>query len=138
MVRLRSLLLSIGLCFLFSCSCVASGQSQDQEKIYKVTESQLTALETRLERLKTINNQLQMDYQNQQTKLTTLQKKSLELSMNLKAQENESKRQEELLRSVNQSFQRFAEQEKLKTEKIKRQRNIWIGVSCLLGYLLCR
>lgn len=93
----------------------------------------MIGLETRLQRLKQINQENLVSLQSQQKKLVELQVRSQYLEKRLQQQSQDSKKQEELLKSVNQSFQTFAKEQKEKLHKEKTQKVIWIGVSVILA-----
>jgi len=114
--------------WLLSASATCSA-SPKQEKTYTITETQLRALETRLNLLDQILAQ-------QNPELTTLQLRLAE-SRNelstLRSELNTSKERltkaEESLRNANQLLAKYAEETKRERLRIKAQRNTWLAVA---------
>lgn len=114
--------------WLLSASATCSA-SPTQEKTYTITETQLQALETRLNLLDQILAQ-------QNPELTTLQLRLAE-SRNelstLRSELNTSKERlmkaEESLANANQLLAKYAEETKRERLRIKAQRNTWLAVA---------
>ena len=137
--KLLLLFLSLLLCWwLFSASatCSASGTP---EKTYQITETQLQALEQRL-------NLLDQVLAQQNPELTTLQLQLAESKKELTTLRNElsmSKEQltkaEESLRNANLYLEKCAAEEKKTRLRIKAQRNFWEAVAaCLVVGLIIK
>ena len=112
--------------FLLACGSVSQA-----EEMYQMSASELTALETNLDRLETSNANKQ--------DLLTEQKKQLETAQNELA---ESKKQnavtQKLLENANQSLKELEDEAKKKIETKTKQRNLWIGISAGLLYALSK
>ena len=127
-LRTKKWLLAFLVClfswWLLSASATCSA-SPTQEKTYTITETQLQALETRLNLLDQILAQ-------QNPELTTLQlrlaESKNELAM-LQSELNTSKERlttaEESLKNANQLLAKYAEETKRERLRIKAQRNFW-------------
>lgn len=127
-LRTKKWLLAFLVClfswWLLSVSATCSA-SPTQEKTYTITETQLQALETRLNLLDQILAQ-------QNPELITLQlrlaESKNELSM-LRSELNTSKERltkaEESLQNANQLLAKYAEETKRERLRIKAQRNFW-------------
>ena len=114
--------------WLLSASATCSA-SPTQEKTYTITETQLQALETRLNLLDQILAQ-------QNPELTTLQLRLAESRNELSTLRNElnmSKQRltkaEESLANANQLLAKYAEETKRERLRIKAQRNTWLAVA---------
>lgn len=108
-----------------------AGSSSQAETMYQISESELTQLETNLDKLETSNTNKQA--------LLTEQKKQLETA---RKELTESKKTNaatlKLLESANQSLQQLEDEAKGKIEVKTRQRNLWIAISGGLLYALSK
>lgn len=133
------LLLSVLLCWWLLSASATCSASPTQEKTYTITETQLQALETRLNLLDQILAQ-------QNPELTTLQlrlaESKNELAM-LRSELNTSKERltkaEESLQNANQLLTQYAQEAKRERLRIKAQRNTWEAVAaCLVVALIAK
>lgn len=133
------LLLSVLLCWWLLSASATCSASPTQEKTYTITETQLQALETRLNLLDQILAQ-------QNPELTTLQlrlaESKNELAM-LRSELNTSKERltkaEESLQNANQLLTQYAQEAKRERLRIKVQRNTWEAVAaCLVVALIAK
>ena len=120
-------LLLLALCFL-PALC---GSSVQAEEMYQISASELTALETNLDKLETSNATKQHLLTEQQKQLETAQ---TELAESKKTNAETRK----LLESANQSLKELEDEAKKKIETKTRQRNLWIGISGCLLYALAK
>lgn len=116
------------LCLYFAACC---SMCNAQERMYTVTEAELTQLESKLQRqdslivnsqqdLKTLREQLATS----QKELTVARQQLAGLTAQLDELQKTSQKQSELIESANSSLQRYAKEVKAKERIIKRQRNI--------------
>lgn len=115
-------------CFLAPYSGYAEAVPQ---KMYQISETELTQLELNLATLKNHNKTYNEELKKQQTKLNLLHKE-------LETWQAKSKTTELLLKNANASFELYAKEEKSKIEKAKRQRNLYIFLSACLAYSLVK
>ena len=101
------------------------------QKMYQISETELTQLELNLATLKNHNKTYNEELKKQQTKLNLLHKE-------LETWQAKSKTTELLLKNANASFELYAKEEKSKIEKAKRQRNLYIFLSTCLAYSLVK
>lgn len=109
---------------------------------YKMTEQELQSLESNLIRLEQINQQqqnqsklLQKQLDLSLKELAQAEAKSKLLQGQLKELERQVVTQERLLENANQSFKQYAQEEKQKISKLKRQRNLlWLGLGSAILY----
>lgn len=123
------------LVWLFFWCCFSAPYSGYAEavpqKMYQISETELTQLELNLATLKNHNKTYNEELKKQQTKLNLLPKE-------LETWQAKSKTTELLLKNANASFELYAKEEKSKIEKAKRQRNIYIFLSACLAYSLVK
>lgn len=110
------------------------------EKMYTLSEQELTTLERNSNELAKINEQLQATCNGQEVQLTTLQKQltqAQELSLKLKNQIDsltaQSAEQKNLIEKTNKLLQESAKEEKRTRLRLKRQRNAWEAAAALLA-----
>ncbi|WP_303706645.1 hypothetical protein [Phascolarctobacterium succinatutens] len=120
--------LFFGCCFSAPYSGYAEAVPQ---KMYQISETELTQLELNLATLKNHNKTYNEELKKQQTKLNLLHKE-------LETWQAKSKTTELLLKNANASFELYAKEEKSKIEKAKRQRNLYIFLSTCLAYSLVK
>lgn len=101
------------------------------QKMYQISETELTQLELNLATLKNHNKTYNEELKKQQMKLNLLHKE-------LETWQAKSKTTELLLKNANASFELYAKEEKSKIEKAKRQRNLYIFLSTCLAYSLVK
>ena len=144
MLRLKTAFAACCLSLLLSAlPCYAAplpDTSTAPEKMYALSEQELTTLERNSNELARINEQLQATCNGQELQLTTLQEqltKAQELSLRLKNQIDrltaQSAEQQSLIKKTNESLQKFAKEEKRTRLRIKRQRNTWEAAAALLA-----
>lgn len=123
------------LVWLFFWCCFSAPYSGYAEavtqKMYQISETELTQLELNLATLKNHNKTYNEELKKQQTKLNLLHKE-------LETWQAKSKTTELLLKNANASFELYAKEEKSKIEKAKRQRNLYIFLSTYLAYSLVK
>lgn len=127
---------------LFALPCYAApllDTSTGPEKMYTLSEQELTTLERNSSELAKINEELQATCNGQKVQLTTLQEQltqAQKLSMKLKSQIDrltvQSAEQQNLIEKTNKSLQKFAQEEKRTRLRIKRQRNTWEAAAAAL------
>lgn len=114
---------------------------------YQVTAAELQRLDDNLTRLKQINEELRQasgQQKNQivdlQTALTQAQQQLTEarrqqtaLQLQIQTLQDRSTKQEQLLNEANESFRKYAADQKRTRVRIKAQRNIWEVTSGLLA-----
>ena len=105
------------LFFLSFCSpCSATG--------YYVTETELTQLESNLEKLSQLNTESQKRLMTLQSELTASERELAETSDRLKLLAETSQTQENLLRTAKESSEKYAREQKRKLRQGKWQRSI--------------
>lgn len=123
------------LVWLFFWCCFSAPYSGYAEavpqKMYQISETELTQLELNLATLKNHNKTYNEELKKQQMKLNLLHKE-------LETWQAKSKTTELLLKNANASFELYAKEEKSKIEKAKRQRNLYIFLSTCLAYSLVK
>lgn len=117
---------------LLVCSLwLAAGSTSQAEEMYQISESELTQLETNLDKLEKSNATKQDLLTEQKAQLETARK---ELTESKKTNAETQK----LLESANQSLQQLEDEAKQKIEVKTRQRNLWIAISGGLLYALSK
>lgn len=129
-IKTKGLLLWLFFWCCFSVPCYGYAEAIPQ-KMYQISEAELTQLELNLATLKNHNKTYNEELKKQQTKLNLLHKE-------LETWQAKSKATELLLKNVNASFELYAKEEKSKIEKAKRQRNLYIFLSTCLAYSLVK
>lgn len=129
-IKTKGLLLWLFFWCCFSVPCYGYAEAVPQ-KMYQISETELTQLELNLATLKNHNKTYKEELKKQQTKLSLLHKE-------LETWQAKSKATELLLKNVNASFKLYAKEEKSKIEKAKRQRNLYIFLSTCLAYSLVK
>lgn len=114
------------LCLLLAC-----GSTVQAETMYRISKSELTALDTNLDELEKSNANKQDLLNEQRKQLETAQ---TELAESKKT--NAETRQ--LLESANQSLKELEDEAKKDIETKTRQRNLWIAISGGLLYALSK
>lgn len=124
------------LCALPCYAAPPLDTSTAPEKMYTLSEQELTTLEKNSSELARINEELRKTCNGQEVQLTTLQKQltqAQELSLRLKNQIDsltaQSAEQQSLIKKTNESLQKFAQEEKRTRLRLKRQRNTWEAVA---------
>lgn len=92
------------------------------EKTYRITETELSRLESDLDRALTENGK-----QKEQSERLRLQLRTLE---------TQSEERKKALETVRKSFEEYAREERKKQESLRRERNAAIGVAGLLAVAL--
>lgn len=121
-------------CIVFSAVllfCLSVGSASQAEEMYQISGSELTQLETNLDEL-TKSNENKQD-------LLTEQKKQLETAETELAESKKTNAEtQKLLESANQSLKELEDEAKKDIETKTRQRNLWIGISGCLLYVLSK
>lgn len=143
LMTIRGLLLLLWLALLFLALLSLPGITRAAEPTYRITETELTRLESSLTRLQVINQQSQADLvtlraqlQTSQLELTAARQKSMQLQQQLADLKLASQKQSDLLATVNRSFEAYAAEEKRTRLRIKAQRNGW-EAACVLLLVAC-
>lgn len=128
---------------LFALPCYAAqplDTSTAPEKMYTLSEQELTTLEKNSSELAKINEQLQATCSGQEAQLTTLREQltqAQELSLRLKSQIDsltaQSAEQQNLIAKTNELLKKSAQEEKRTRLRLKRQRNAWEAAAALLA-----
>ena len=128
--------LSLLLCALPCYAAPLLDTSTGPEKMYTLSEQELTTLEQNSNELARINEELRRTCNGQQIKAAELQvklTKAEELSKTLQRQltdlQAKSTRQEALLTQANESLKESAKEEKRTRLRVKAQRNTWEAVA---------
>ena len=129
-IKTKGLLVWLFFWCCFSVPCYGYAKAAPQ-KMYQISETELTRLELNLATLKNHNKTYKEELKKQQTKLNLLHKE-------LETWQAKSKTTELLLKNANASFELYAKEEKSKIEKAKRQRNLYIFLSTCLAYSLVK
>ena len=129
-IKTNGLLVWLFFWCCFSVPCYGYAEVAHQ-KMYQISETELTRLELNLATLKNHNKTYKEELKKQQTKLNLLHKE-------LETWQAKSKTTELLLKNANASFELYAKEEKSKIEKAKRQRNLYILLSTCLAYSLVK
>ena len=129
--KICSLALSLSLsALLLGCTSASA-----QEKVYEITEAELTLLEENLSDLSSVNNgqreqltTLREKLKASETRLAESERNSKMLSMKLDWLSKELTEQTSLLTNANQLLWQYEQEERRTKSRLKRQRNI--------GYIL--
>lgn len=134
------------LCLLVLLPAATSSASETPAT-YQITAAELTELQDNLSRLQELNNELRqtsgalrnqlVDCQTELTQareqLTAAEKQSRKLQDQLTALTKKSMSQDALLTSVNESFRKYAADQKRTRVRIKAQRNTWAAAAGILA-----
>ena len=122
------ILLSLLWCFapLFIAQCDAAD--------YTITEAELTQLENNLTQLEAINKQSHQESKMLREQLAEAKKQLTTLTQQLNELKAASEQQQQLLQTANQSLEQYAQEERAKQNRLKRQRNIAYIVAAGLLY----
>ena len=135
----RLIALSLLLLLAFSSTSFAA--------TYQITEQEIQTLESNSNRLKQINDYLQLnseqsvktllkvseELKQSQAELQTLKAELAKLQENLQTAKNLSQSQQDLLTRTNESFQQYAKEQKAIQAKLKTERTIWQVVAIVAG-----
>ena len=111
------------LFLLFSSALSADAASPiSSEKTYRITETELSRLESDLDRA--------LEEKRKQ------KEQSERLRKQLKTLENQSEERKKALETVRKSFEEYAEEERKKQKSLRRERNAAIGLAGLLAVAL--
>lgn len=94
------------------------------EKTYRITETELSRLESDLDRALTENGK-----QKEQSERLRIQLKSLE---------TQSEERKKALETVRKSFEEYEREERKKQERLRRERNGALGLALVLAALVCK
>ncbi len=127
--------------FLLLLLCVPQlSFAAEKEPMYQITESELTKLEQNLTELSNLNvsqsktlEMQKIQLKTSEEKLQTAEKKSVQLTNQLKNLDCKMTEQEKLLQTANQSFEEFVKEERDKENKLKRERNIGYWLAGILA-----
>ena len=114
---------------------------------YQITEQEMQTLSNNSQRLKQINDYLQLnstdslktllkvseELKQSQAELQTLKAELAKLQENLQTAKNLSQSQQDLLTRTNESFQQYAKEQKAIQAKLKTERTIWQVVAIVAG-----
>ena len=132
--------LSLLLCALPCYAAPPLDTSTVPEKMYTLSEQELTTLERNSNELAKINEELRRTCNGQEVQLTTLRQQLMqaqELSTRLKNQIDrltaQSAEQQSLIERTNKLLQESAREEKRTRLRLKRQRNGWEAAAALLA-----
>lgn len=115
-----------------ACSLwLLAGSTSQAEEMYQISASELTALETDLNQLEKSNANKQDLLTEQKAQLETAQTELTE-SKKLNVEMRKS------LENANRSLQELEDEAKRKIKTKTRQRNLWIGISGGLLYVLSK
>lgn len=144
MLRLKTVCAACFLSLLLlSLPCYAAplpDTNTAPEKMYTLSEQELTTLERNSNELARINEELRRTCNGQEVQLTTLRQQltqAQELSLRLKSQIDsltaQSAEQQNLIEKTNRLLQESAKEEKRTRLRLKRQRNTWEAAAALLA-----
>ena len=134
------------LCLLLLLAPVTSWASETPAT-YQITAAELTELQDNLSRLQLINDSLRQTCGQQQTRLVdlatalnraeqqlaTAQRQQTALQLQIQTLQDRSTKQEQLLQAANESFRKYAAEEKARRVRIKAQRNTWAAAAGILA-----
>ena len=117
---MKPLSAAFSLLFLLSCWAlpVDAASPFSSEKTYRITETELSRLESNLDRALTENGK-----QKEQSERLRIQLRTLE---------TQSEERKKALETVRKSFEEYAREERKKQENLRRERNAAIGVVGLM------
>ena len=125
----------------------AATSSASETPAYQVTAAELRQLESNLSRLQLINDSLRQTCGQQQNRLVdlatalnraeqqlaTAQRQQTALQLQIQTLQDRSTKQEQLLQAANESFRKYAAEEKARRVRIKAQRNTWAAAAGILA-----
>ena len=128
---------------LFSAATFAASGTPEMPETYQVTAAELRQLESNLTRLQQINDSLRQTCGQQQNRLVdlatalnraeqqlaTAQRQQTALQLQIQTLQDRSTKQEQLLNEANESFRKYAADQKRTRVRIKAQRNAWEAVA---------
>ena len=121
----------VALLFLLSALLLGCASASAQERMYEITESELTLLEENLSELSNVNDgqreklwNLQEMLKASETRLEASEKNSRMLSVKLDWLSKELTEQTSSLENANRLLQEYEEEERRTKRRIERQRNI--------------
>ena len=131
-------LLKAEIILLLACLLYCFAPLRCEAAEYRITEVELTRLETNLTQLEAINNQSQQELKMLREQLAEARKQSTMLTQQLNELKAASEKQQQLLQTANQSLEQYAQEEKAKQRSLKRQRNIAYIIAAGMMYLAVR
>ena len=133
------------LCLLLLLASATAWASETPEmpETYQITAAELRQLEGNLTRLQQINDSLRQTCGQQQNRLVdlatalnraeqqlaTAQRQQTALQLQIQTLQDRSTKQEQLLNEANESFRKYAADQKRTRVRIKAQRNAWEAVA---------
>ena len=128
---------------LFSAATFAASGTPEMPETYQITAAELRQLEGNLTRLQQINDSLRQTCGQQQNRLVdlatalnraeqqlaTAQRQQTALQLQIQTLQDRSTKQEQLLNEANESFRKYAADQKRTRVRIKAQRNAWEAVA---------
>ena len=134
------------LCLLVLLPAATSSASETPAT-YQITAAELTELQDNLSRLQLINDSLRQTCGQQQNRLVdlatalnraeqqlaTAQRQQTALQLQIQTLQDRSTKQEQLLNEANESFRKYAAEEKARRVRIKAQRNTWAAAAGILA-----
>lgn len=127
-------LLKAEIILLLACLLYCFAPLHCEAAEYRITEAELTRLETNLTQLEAINNQSQQESKMLREQLAEAKKQLTMLTQQLNELRAASEKQEQLLQTANQSLEQYAKEEKAKQRSLERQRNIAYIIAAGLLY----
>lgn len=122
-------LLKAEIILLLACLLYCFAPLRCEAAEYRITEVELTRLETNLTTLQQLNNQSQAELQTLKTQLANSKAELQTLNNQLYELKVTSKRQENSLQTANELLEKYEQEQKEKQRSLERQRNV--------AYLLC-
>jgi predicted nucleic acid-binding Zn-ribbon protein len=125
----------------------ATSWASETPATYQITAAELTELQDNLSRLQLINDSLRQTCGQQQNRLVdlatalnraeqqlaTAQRQQTALQLQIQTLQDRSTKQEQLLNEANESFRKYAADQKRTRVRIKAQRNTWTAAAGILA-----
>ena len=128
----------VALLFLLSVLLLGCASASAQERMYEITESELTLLEENLSELSNVNDgqreklwNLQEMLKASETRLEASEKNSRMLSVKLDWLSKELTEQTSSLENANRLLLEYEEEERRKQRRVERQRNIAYALAAI-------
>ena len=131
-------LLKAEIILLLACLLYCFAPLHCEAAEYRITEAELTRLETNLTQLEAINNQSQQESKMLRKQLAEAKKQLTMLTQQLNELKADSEQQQQLLQTANQSLKQYAQEEKAKQRGLERQRNIAYIIAAGLLYVAAK
>ena len=136
----------VALLFLLSALLLGCASASAQERMYEITESELTLLEENLSELSNVNDgqreklwNLQEMLKASETRLEASEKNSRMLSVKLDWLSKELTAQTSSLENANRLLQEYEQEERQTKRRIERQRNIaYVLAAIAVGFCVAK